>query len=91
MKTLTAKKYKVSVEHGKALLACKSMINTDGLVFELVHDGGQNYVIITKGKTALFFRNLRHVRRMFMGLSNKFDWDKPLPPSSEVTGDEFIF
>ena len=84
------KKYKISVEHGKALLDCASMINTDGKVFDIVHDNGQVYIIITEGKRDLFFRNLRYVRRMFMGLTNKFDFDKPLPPSREITGNEFI-
>lgn len=85
------RKYKISVDHAKALLDCASMINTDGKVFDIVHDDSQVYIIITEGYRDLFFRNLRYARRMFMGLTNKFDFDKPLPPSREITGNEFIF
>ena len=82
-------KYKIATEQAKALLGAKSLINTDGKVFDITQEDGQAYVIIYK--TDLFFRNLAYLGSMFGGLSRRFDWNKPLPASKPITGDELIF
>jgi len=82
-------KYKITTEQAKALMGAKSLINTDGKVFDITQEGGQAYVMIYKSD--LFFKNLQYLKSMFGGLGRKFDYNTPISGATKITGDEFIF